>query len=143
MPSARPAVRDVDHVSLVVADVAVSRRFYVDLLGMEEVPRPDFDFDGAWFRAGGTLVHLIATHERSGSPGINESDATGHDGLRPPREKTSRWTHLAFRVDALDPFVDEVAGAGTPILTGPKRRPDGVRQLFLLDPDGHIVELTE
>ena len=26
---------------------------------------------------------------------------------------------------------------------GPKLRPDGARQLFLYDPDGHLIELAE
>ena len=30
-----------------------AKRFYVDFLGMQEVPRPAFDFPGTWFQSGG------------------------------------------------------------------------------------------
>ena len=33
-------IRRLDHVALLVKDVDLSRRFYVQLLGMEEHPRP-------------------------------------------------------------------------------------------------------
>lgn len=135
-----PAVRGIDHVSLVVADLEATHRFYADFLGMEAVARPDFDFDGAWFRAGTTLVHAIALHDRSGPVGINERDS--REGTA-PCPKSSRWKHLAFAVDDVSPFVGRADDAGVPILSGPKRRPDGVRQLFVTDPDGHIIELTE
>ena len=32
------------------ADAEASRQFYVELLGMTEVDRPAFDFQGAWFQ---------------------------------------------------------------------------------------------
>ncbi len=44
-------IRRLDHVALLVKDVERSRRFYGQVLGMEEVPRPsNFTFPGAWFR---------------------------------------------------------------------------------------------
>src|SRR5437588_4399821 len=52
-PKARPSkpavlsgvrVRSIDHVTLVVQDLERSRNFYVQTLGMREVPRPGFSF---------------------------------------------------------------------------------------------------
>mgnify|MGYP003327040061 CR=1 FL=1 len=60
------SVRSLDHVTIVVKDLAASRTFYVDALGMQEVPRPDFSFAGLWFQAGETQIHLILEHEGSG-----------------------------------------------------------------------------
>ena len=60
----------IQHVGLVVSDLERSRRFYAGALGLEEVPRPpNFTFDGAWFRFGGTELHLLvgcACHGRRG-----------------------------------------------------------------------------
>src|SRR5262249_50070306 len=50
-------VKSIDHVTLVVKDLERSRRFYVDVLGMREVPRPAFSFTGLWFQAGKTQIH--------------------------------------------------------------------------------------
>lgn len=124
-------VRQIDHVTLVVKDLDASQRFYVDVLGMEVVPRPAFDFAGAWYRAGETLIHLILESDRSGPAGVNE------DG----RVKTSRGHHLAFAVDDAAAAADVLAAADVPFLSRPKLRPDGAVQTFVFDPDGHVIEL--
>ncbi|QDT38685.1 VOC family protein [Stratiformator vulcanicus] len=124
-------VQQIDHVTLVVKDLEASRQFYVDTLGMEVVPRPNFDFAGSWFRAGETLIHLILESERSGPAGVNE------DG----RNKNSRCTHLAFSVPDAREAASELEAAGVPFLDPPKLRPDGACQVFVTDPDGHVVEL--
>lgn len=124
-------VHQIDHVTLVVRDLDASRRFYVDLLGMTVVPRPAFDFAGAWFQAGSTLIHLILESDRSGPAGVNED---GHT-------KSSRGHHLAFSVDDAAAAATELDAAGVTFISKPKRRPDGAIQTFILDPDGHIIEL--
>lgn len=124
-------VRQIDHITLVVKDLEASRRFYVDRLGMTEVPRPAFDFAGLWFRAGETLIHLILEHDRSGPAGVNEG----------AREKTTRGHHFAFSVEDAAAAAAELEAAGVPFLAKPKQRPDGFVQTFVLDPDGHVVEL--
>ena len=45
-------VESIHHVGIAVADLIRSRQFYTTVLCLEEIPRPDFDFDGAWFRVG-------------------------------------------------------------------------------------------
>ena len=45
-------VLQLNHVALHVADVAVSESFYRDVLQLEQLARPAFDFPGAWFRFG-------------------------------------------------------------------------------------------
>lgn len=124
-------VQQIDHVTLVVKSLEASREFYVDWLGMTEVPRPAFDFAGAWFQAGDTLIHLILEHDRSGSAGVND------DG----REKSTRGHHLAFAVDDAAAAAQELEALGATFVTKPKLRPDGAVQAFVLDPDGHVIEL--
>lgn len=125
-------VEAIDHVTLVVRDLEASRRFYVDLLGMEEVARPAFTFEGAWFRAGETWLHLILEHAESGPA-----------PSRPPGELTaSRTRHFAFRVRDGFEAAEMLRAAGAPIAAGPKVRPDGAVQVFVYDPDGHVVELS-
>ncbi|QDT66078.1 VOC family protein [Calycomorphotria hydatis] len=124
-------VRQIDHVSLVVQDLEASRHFYVDLLGMEEVARPNFDFPGKWFQAGETLIHLIGVHEQSPHAGINK----GLEG------KNSRCMHLAFSVEDARAAAEELEGTGVTFINRPKLRPDGACQTFVADPDGHIIEL--
>jgi len=52
----------------------------------------------------------------------------------------SRGNHFALRVDDFDAWERQLASRGMQYLPR-KQRPDGAWQLFLLDPDGHVVEL--
>jgi catechol 2,3-dioxygenase-like lactoylglutathione lyase family enzyme len=124
-------VRHIDHVTLVVRDVEASRRFYVGLLGMTEVPRPAFSFDGAWFRAGATLIHLIQEHDLSGPAGYPVEVPV----------RSSRNHHFAFEVDDARASAERLKAMGITLLDDAKLRPDGAIQVFLTDPDYHVVEL--
>ena len=49
----------VNHIALIVSDVGKVMNFYVDVLGLEQVKRPNFDRHGAWFTGGNIEIHLI------------------------------------------------------------------------------------
>ena len=57
--------RTLNHVSVVAHDLEVSKRFYVDELGLEPLPTPNFGFPVVWLRAGDCQLHLF---ERPGDP---------------------------------------------------------------------------
>lgn len=124
-------VNSIDHVTLVVTDLDRSREFYAGLLGMEEKPRPDFGFPGAWFEAGNTQIHLNI-----------ESDDAGTAGLTYNAKKITRALHVAFMVDDANVAADHLRECGVEIIAGPRNRPDGAVQLYILDPDGHQIEIT-
>ena len=126
------AVRTLDHVTVVVGDLAASRAFYVDVLGMQEVPRPAFSFDGLWFQSGPTQIHLILEYDGSGPAG----------NLVPVEHRGARTHHFAFQVDDAHACATWLRELKVPIAAGPKERPDGAVQVFVCDPDGHVVELT-
>ena len=131
MQSSPIRARFIDHVTLVVKDLERSRRFYVDVLGLEEVPRPGFRFPGLWFQAGPSQIHLIGEHDESGPAGIRPSDAPS----------VSRTNHFAFEVADANFAAAFLKERGIPLAAGPKQRPDGPTQLYILDPDGFLVEL--
>jgi len=114
----------LDHVALHVSDLEASRAFYREALRLEELPRPDFTFPGAWFALGpGQQLHLI---------------------VRPPKEfpyNTPRERHFALSVIDIQAAHQHLAELGIEHQP-PKPRPDGAGQLFLRDPDGHVIELT-
>jgi catechol 2,3-dioxygenase-like lactoylglutathione lyase family enzyme len=124
-------VRQIDHVTLVVKSLARSREFYVDLLGMEEVSRPGFRFPGLWFQAGATQIHLIEEHPESGPAEV----------FLPEDCEISRTHHFAFEVDDALVAAQRLKEWDVPIAAGPKLRPDGPTQLYVLDPDRYLVEL--
>ena len=124
-------VKYIDHVTLIVKDVEASRQFYVNVLGMQDVPRPAFDFGGAWFQAGATLIHLIEEHPASGPAGYPVEVL----------KKSSRNHHFAFEVEDANAAADSLKALGYELIDEPKHRPDGAVQMFVADPDGHVVEL--
>lgn len=129
--SANVKVKGIDHVTVVVKDLEQSRRFYADALGMRQVPRPAFSFEGLWFQAGSTQVHLILEFARSAPAG----------NLLPPQRRSSLAQHTAFLVEDARSVIARMKELGVPIVDGPKSRPDGYIQVFVTDPDGHVIEL--
>jgi catechol 2,3-dioxygenase-like lactoylglutathione lyase family enzyme len=114
--------RQLDHVALHVADVERSCRFYADVLRLEQIPRPAFTFPGAWFRLGQTQeLHLIGERKT-------------------PVESHNRGDHFALLTDDLDAWEQHLSQHGA-TYHPPRLRPDGARQIFVVDPDGHYVEL--
>ena len=124
-------VKHIDHVTIVVQDLDRSRDFYVGVLGMREVERPGFSFPGLWFQAGPTQVHLILEHSESGPSGHSIA----------AEASISRTRHFAFEVADALVAQQSLVELGVPIVAGLKSRPDGPTQLYVRDPDGHLVEL--
>lgn len=123
-------VLQLNHVALHVADLGASTAFYGGVLGLTPIPRPAFSFPGAWFAIGpvglGQELHLI---------GRDRPKAGGE--FTPPRER-----HWAMCVDSVAAAADRLRERGV-AFDPPVDRPDGAKQIFLRDPDGHVVELCE
>jgi catechol 2,3-dioxygenase-like lactoylglutathione lyase family enzyme len=108
----------IDHVSVIITDVERSRRFYRDLLGLEEINRPrTFDFVVLWFELGNHQLHLLLKDQPD---------------TRSPR-------HFALRVgDAAEArryFREHGVRTEetTPI--------PGADRFFIYDPDGNRIEI--
>jgi len=113
---------ELNHVAIHVQDVDRSAAFYQTVLQLQSIARPAFSFPGAWFRLGTAQeLHLIG--ERGD-----------------PVSSDNRGNHFALRVDDLAAWAEHLAGLHIDHAP-PKRRPDGATQLFLRDPDGHVIEL--
>ncbi|MFO1023249.1 MAG: VOC family protein [Planctomycetales bacterium] len=125
-------VRNIDHYTIIVSDLERSKAFYCGILGMQEVPRPNFSFPGKWFQAGPTQIHLILAHEGSAPAGFPPSGTTASPG---------RVTHLAFEIGDARAAAEYLPTRGVPLRGEPRHRPDGPLQVFITDPDGYVVEV--
>lgn len=112
----------LNHVSVVARDLAVSTRFYVDELGLEPLPTPDFGFPVAWLRAGTCQVHLF---ERPGEP-----PSHAHFGL-----EIAEFMPVYRRMRELGALDHATFGNAMYEL------PDGGIQMYVRDPAGNLVEL--
>jgi len=133
----------LNHVSIRTTDIEATRRFYVDVLGLQAGPRPDFPFPGHWLYQGplaeyaNAAVHVI---------GIDPNDAAGlqqylgdrgADGLR----GSGAVDHVAFFATDLAGMLARLQRLG---MAARQRTVPGVglHQLFLEDPSGIVVELN-
>lgn len=117
------------HVTLLVTDIDAARRFYVDVLGLDELPRPDVLGAGAWFRVGDRQLHLGIT-----------------DAM--PKGTLDVLSHIAFHVDSADfeHRVHRIEERGGVLVREVRSRADfgvTVRAAFLRDPFGNLIELTD
>jgi lactoylglutathione lyase len=112
----------LNHVSVVAADLAASKRFYVDELGLVPLPTPNFGFPVVWLRAGEGQVHLF---ERPGTP-----PSHAHLGL-----EISDFMSVYRRMKELGALDHVTFGNAIYEL------PDGGVQMYVRDPAGNLVEL--
>lgn len=128
-------IRKLDHAAMLVKDVERSSRFYGQVLGMEQIPRPStFNFPGAWFSKGSFQIHLIGEAESGRAAQVNP-------GYRRDEMARGYGAHVAFEVDDLEAAMQHLRAHDVEIVGGPRPRGDGVQQLYICDPDGYIIEL--
>lgn len=97
------------------------RRFYGDLLGMIELPKPPVlaARGGAWFAAGSVELHL----------GVE------------PDFRPARKAHPALLTDDLDGLVERLIAAGVPVRWDADF--PGHRRCYVEDPVGNRIELLQ
>jgi catechol 2,3-dioxygenase-like lactoylglutathione lyase family enzyme len=126
------SISSFDHVTIICQDLAATRRFYVDFLGMAEVPRPAFKFPGMWFQLGNVQIHATQQSAEAGIAGWADRGGT----------VVSRGHHFAFAVEDAASALKIAEAHGVRIASALQQRPDGYKQAYLYDPDGHLVEIV-
>jgi catechol 2,3-dioxygenase-like lactoylglutathione lyase family enzyme len=124
-------IEGLDHVTIRCreADLPAIRRFWGEVVGLEEGRRPAFTFPGIWFWLNGRpLIHIAAR-------------APAEDGPPGPIAATGPFDHLALRARGLEATRARLAALGeryeeAPVPGFP------LHQIFLRDPMGIRVELT-
>jgi catechol 2,3-dioxygenase-like lactoylglutathione lyase family enzyme len=130
-------VLKLHHVSITVSNLETSRKFYREILELEEITRPPFGFPGAWFASGDDQhVHLIVHDQATfrGMKGIDTRDI--HFAVR-VKSYSKALEHLRAKgyreegddLDLLKMKVQPHATAGFP-------------QIYILDPDRHVIEIN-
>ena len=123
----------LDHVTIVCADCAPLLRFFVDIAGLEDGPRPAFGVGGHWlYLQERAVVHLV------------ERPVAREERCREVDLPSVRVDHLAFRVDDAGEWqtlLQKLHDSGTPFWlaqAGPLRE----QQLFVALAAGVDVEFV-
>jgi len=121
----------IDHVAIIVSDLAKAKEFYVTKLGFEivsEVSRSDKQDVMLDVKNGTVQLEIFVKAAAPARP--NYPEATG---LR----------HLAFKVENIETYVAELDSKG--IKCEPIRTDDftGEKMTFFFDPEGLPLELHE
>lgn len=120
----------INHVAIFVTDLQRSGNFYENIVGLDTIPEPFHDGKHIWLRIGPkAAMHII-------------------QGAETPKEYFKN-DHTCFSVPSVETFIEvlkknnisfEDVGGNQNVYS---QRPDGVKQIWLRDPDGYWLEIND
>ena len=125
-------IETLDHFFVYSSKLSLTKTFYCEVLGLEDGPRPAFDFPGYWFYLSGKPVIHVGTNEFSGG-----LDRTDHDR----EDDTGTIDHVAFRCKGFSGFITRFQEYDQQFKI--HKIPDfDLKQIFVKDPNGVTIELN-
>jgi catechol 2,3-dioxygenase-like lactoylglutathione lyase family enzyme len=116
----------LDHYNVSTRKLKETVKFYEDILGFENGPRPPFNFPGAWLYS-------------SGHPVLHLNDISQTD--RQQRDDSGVIDHVAFGSRGFAAMKQHLAGKGVAFRVNDV--PNSTRkQIFLRDPNNVEIELN-
>jgi lactoylglutathione lyase len=121
----------INHTAIFVKDLKTTKAFYEGILGLDTIPEPFHDGKHVWYNLGfpGVSMHVIE--------GASEKKAYYKN------------QHTCFSLQSVEAFTkilekhkiafEDVSGKKNAITT----RMDGVKQIWLQDPDGYWIEVND
>lgn len=95
--------------------------FYGKVLGLPQLPRPEFSVQGAWYELGsGEQLHVME---------------------RKDAELQTMGNHVALEVEDFQEAVKALRDNDIRIVAEPRVQPDGSDTVNALDPGGNVIEL--
>jgi catechol 2,3-dioxygenase-like lactoylglutathione lyase family enzyme len=121
-----PGIGVLDHVAIRTAKMDETIRFYEVVLGLENGPRPNFSFPGAWiFSDGHPALHLFDASVE------NVPQAIGKGALH----------HVAFCSRGFDAMKHRLIRNGV-WFDARESTVDGSKRIFVRDPNGVPIEFN-
>lgn len=118
-----------DHDALLVKDLQVAAEFYQNILGLKEIPNGGLPDHIRWFQLDDKVqLHLIEDKE----------DVVKTKGV-----------HFALNTPKFERFMEHLKANNVAFENWPgekettNARPDGVKQIYLQDPDGYWIEVND
>lgn len=119
-----------NHVALYVKDLNKSEVFYRDVMQLKEIPEPFHDGKHVWFRTGEhNQLHII-----QGAAAVTDHDINSHFAYAVPNIPS-----FARHLDQMKIKYGNWKGDSQ----SPQIRPDGIKQIYLQDPDNYWIEVND
>ena len=127
---------ELNHYFVRANDLERTKDFYVNVLGFEVMPRPNFPFPGYWLGINGKIqVHMGPAgipNQEMYYLGTPKGAVTDHAGV---------VDHIAFLASEPESFVRKFKEMG--MSYRPRSLPESeLFQLFIKDPNGLTIELN-
>lgn len=119
----------LNHIAVYVENLAESKSFYSDIIGLEEIEEPFKDGLHIWYKIGSSQLHLIEGEWEELT--------------------TNKNNHLCFSIEDMNSFIENLntnnihfenwIGESSKIT----QRVDGVKQIYFQDPNGYWIEVND
>ena len=127
---AQKSTARINHLAIFVQDIKKTGFFYQEVIGLDTIPEPFHDGKHLWLKIGpGSSLHII-------------------EGASQKKEYFKN-NHICFSVASVEKFTEvlrknnisyeDVSGKKGSISV----RPDGVKQMWMQDPDGYWIEIND
>jgi catechol 2,3-dioxygenase-like lactoylglutathione lyase family enzyme len=143
----RMTIQRMEHVGIVVDDLASATKFFVEL-GLEL--QGEMPVEGRWVdRVVGlegvrAEIAMLQTPDGQGRLELTKFHApTAHGGDRHAPANTPGIRHVAFAVEDIDTVVGGLRARGVELVGDLGRYQDSYRLCYVRGPEGIIVELAE
>ena len=132
-------IRSVNHIAIIVSDVGRSLAFYTEIIGFQQIQRPNFDRHGAWLTMGNLELHLIkgVPNAPSGRDLIVSHIALDTNEPHKVLEKLLEY-EVPFRQNI---SVPDPQKARENLVEAFENSEGKITQYFVRDPDGYYLEL--
>ena len=140
-------VRRIDHVGIVVEDLAAATGFFVEL-GLEL--QGEGQVEGSWVdrvvALDGVRSEIVMLESPDGNGRVELSKfhaPPGPEGDRQAPANVPGIRHIAFLVDDIDDVLARLQALGAKLVGVVERYQDRYRLCYVRGPEGIIVELAE
>lgn len=118
-----------DHDALQVKDLEKAANFYKDIMNLKEIDNAGLGDHIRWFQLNDKVqIHLIQSADEI---------------------VKNKGVHMAIKTDRLEEFMEFLKSKNVHFENWPgeknttNARPDGVKQIYLQDPDGYWIEVND